>query len=477
MLAVDLAVVDPIFTEDHVKLIYHFGPAALLLFVVAVLLPTASHQASKHPTERLHKNIYISVWALIAALTAASVAIFIFVNLKEETFIRGSIAGLPDTYEVASDLNPNEVQVYFQKYKDYGTGLTRYSWLATRDHRLSEQNTLSIRVYKPIDKATTSEYSEELKLRVDDTYYQNSVEIIYHPSKDSYVLRIPGREEETIKGEPLGEEVEPLKSRDLAINAVYAATSLDAVAMKSRLEATDPAVRRDARYDLAKLGPEGLPFIDKALSDSSSSPALLFGVLSSLNLMQQDLRSETQLGGHSLTIIIRSTNSDNADIAGQANAYITRRTPQSIHAALAAWLKSNQSPGIRLNDPALADMDLLYKIGMEAKNAYHVKGDEASFVRAQSAFEQGWSDRQFAVPTEQVYFAKALYGWGLLLEDRAITKSKGKSGTDADLVRVAQGKFREFLAAVAPHQNFPKYPDDSHVKHAKAYVTNPKRPA
>jgi hypothetical protein len=230
-------------------------------------------------------------------------------------------------------------------------------------------------------------------------------------------------------------------------------------------------IRRDARIDLAKLGLDALPFIDKALADTNSGPALLLGVLRALDLMGDNISSESQLSGKALKTIVFSESADNADIGKAAQDYIAKRSPLSVHNALTAWLKANQHKGVRLNDIALADKDLLCGEGRKTASTYRLRQDSSLFAEASRAFDQGWSDRQFAEQREQVYFADALYDWGLLLADRAVIE-KGKSGANGpQLVQAAKDKFREFLNAVEmPKSLLYGHPDQ--IKQAKAYLNN-----
>jgi hypothetical protein len=242
--------------------------------------------------------------------------------------------------------------------------------------------------------------------------------------------------------------------------------------MRRKLEGSDPMARRDAIVDLAKLGLEALPFIDNVLADAKSSDALTVGVLSALNSMGGNIQSESHLSGKALKAIVFLASSDDKDIAKGAADYIRKRGPLSVHKALTTWLISHQHKGVPLNDIALADKDLMNKIGMRAERAYRLKQDPSLFAEASIAFDQGWSDRQFAGYSDKVYFADALYGWGLLLADRAVAE-KGKGGASTtQLVQAAKDKFQEFLKA-AQLPNSPSYDHANQIKQAKAYIDNP----
>jgi hypothetical protein len=332
---------------------------------------------------------------------------------------------------------------------------------------------LLIVVSKRLQPQETSGYESELQLKVDDSFYDESVGIVY--SNDmSYVLHIRGKTDTPIKAKPINTMINmigPSPTPNDSAEIVYAASTLDAAAMKSSLESPDPTIRRGAQLYLAKLGPDALPFIDNAIADTKSSPALQLGALNALNFM--DYPSESHLGGKALANIINlTTTSANADIAKSAATYIAKKNPLSIHQAIESWLISNQNRGIRLSDIALRDMDLLYDFGIKTKDAYRRTRDLASFTSAASAFKKGWSDRQFADASDQVYFSKALYGWGLLLADHAALDVDKSGQKNPQLVQAAKDKFREFLRAAEQAPNSPRYPDAEDIKRAQAYLRN-----
>jgi hypothetical protein len=455
--------------QDWVKPIYEFGPAALLVFVTSVTLLISSRQLKSHPNQKLHEFIYISNWALMGLLVLASVVTFFILHIKQQAIVRGAIDNLPESYQV-KDLNSEDFAFYVRKeYSDSSKNSIRYHWLATRDHRADGATTLSIEVYAPLTKDQTTGYDKELRLTVDESYYEQPVDIVYSSRNDSYTLRIQGRADAPIQAENIAMREEPSSGRSSPGAIVYAASTLDPVIMKNRLEATDPMIRRDARADLAKLGLEAIPFINNTLVDSGSSVALLLGVLNALDLMDNSIPSESRLSGKALAQIIRSRSWPNGEIAKAATSYITKRGATGIHRSLRAWLTANQGKGIRLNDVALADMDLLCDLGNSARESYRRKENSALFVSASNAFEQAWSDRKFAEHSDQIYFSPALYGWALLLADRAMTEKDKNGEKNLQFVRAAKDKFLEFLQA--SQENPGAYPRE--IEQAKAYVKNP----
>jgi hypothetical protein len=449
--------------QDWVKPIYEFGPAALLVFITSVTLVISARQLKQHPNQRLHEAIYLSNWVLIVLLTAASVITFFILHVKQQAIVRGAIDNLPESYQV-KDLNSDDFSFYVRKeYSDSTRNSIRYHWLATRERRLDGATVLSIEVYTPLSKDQTAGYDTELRLNVDKSFYEQPVVIVYSPRNDSYTLRIQGRPDEAIQAKSIGMTEEPSFRRRDSAAIVYAASTLDPVAMRGRLEATDPTIRRDAREDLAKLGLDALPFIDDTLVDSHSSAALLLGVLNALDLMDNSVPSENHLSGKALAQIVRSRSSSNVEIAKAATTYITKKSPTAVHRTIFAWLTANQSKSARLNDTALADMDLLCEIGNSARDSYRRKQSSASFASASNAFEQAWLDRKFAEHSDQIYFARALYDWGRLLADRATNEKNPR------FVQAAKDKFLEFLQASQENPS----PYSREIEQAKAYVKNP----
>jgi hypothetical protein len=453
---------------DWVKSIYDSGPAAILVFVASVTLVYSAYQLKKNPNRRLHEIIYLSNWVLVGLLAITASIAFFFLH-KQPAIIRGAIDNLPEPYQV-KDFNSGDFSFYVRKeYSERSRN--RYHWLATTEHKSKDTTTLSIEVYAPLTKEQTAGYDSELRFGVDDTFYEQPVGIVYSHDDDSYTLRIQGRPDAPIPVKHIGMTQEPSLKRGSTNSIVYAASTLDAVTTKNRLESIDPKVRRDARGDLAKSGLEALPFIETSLVDPHSSPALLLGVLVGLDLM--DIPSEGHLSGIALAQIIRSSSSPNAEIANAANTYITKRGALSVHRALTAWLTANQSEGKRSNDVALEGMDLLYKFGNRAREEYRRKHDSASFAPASNAFEQAWSDRRFAEHADQIYFARALYGMSLLLADRATIERDKNGGKKPQYVLAAKDKFLEFLRASQAGHSSTAYPEPSQIEQAKAYVKDP----
>ena len=84
--------------------------------------------------------------------------------------------------------------------------------------------------------------------------------------------------------------------------------------------------------------------------------------------------------------------------------------------------------------------------------AHHVSPTAAGqqrLAQAIAAFQKAWELRSLAAPEDRHVFAKALYGWGYALEDRAQIERDAHGKPDPKLVQAAQDKYRAFLDTVA----------------------------
>jgi hypothetical protein len=194
-------------------------------------------------------------------------------------------------------------------------------------------------------------------------------------------------------------------------------------------------------------------------------------VLLALATMQSSVPSETKLSGLSLVYVMGAVSDKNPDIANGAQAYVNKRGAFQVHQALVNWMQEthNAQPEKRLNDDALAGMDFMYLYGINEKDAYGGRRDSSLFHGSEQAFQMGWDDRSFAEPDQQVYFAEALYGWGLLLADRAVLERRPDGTKDPQRVTAAQAKFVDFLKAVGNG----RYPFKNQIATAKAYLVTP----
>jgi len=88
-------------------------------------------------------------------------------------------------------------------------------------------------------------------------------------------------------------------------------------------------------------------------------------------------------------------------------------------------------------------------------------------------FQKAWGLRTAARPTDQVTFAKALFGWGLALHDRSWIERGPSKQRSAAYVKAARDKFAEFLAAVRTSPNPQAYAYPQHLRQAQAYLASP----
>jgi hypothetical protein len=240
--------------------------------------------------------------------------------------------------------------------------------------------------------------------------------------------------------------------------------------MTSRLGSPDPIIRRDARTDLASLNRDGLPYIENVLSDPNSPSKVRLGVVAALNQMRDPHVAEL-LSAQSLVVLLRGIGASDNDYRSETRKFVQQRASWDMEMKIYELL-TGSSKGDR-TQIALADMDLLYNLGIREKDMYGGQKDRKHLLSAISAFEKAWNDRRFASSSTQVYFAKALYGWALTLADQSVLDLDSSGKRRPELIKAAQAKFQDFLTAATSTAGSPSYYAPEQVQTAKSYLENP----
>ncbi len=90
--------------------------------------------------------------------------------------------------------------------------------------------------------------------------------------------------------------------------------------------------------------------------------------------------------------------------------------------------------------------------------------------QATDTFRRAWELQSLAAPADAYLFAKALYGWGYALEDRAWIERDMRGVPHPHHMQAAQSKFRQFLTEAGRHEPMHDYPHRDHLYHAESQV-------
>jgi hypothetical protein len=457
-------------------LLYDLGPFALIVFFALVTLPISRRELANRPSSRVHETIYSVNWMFVFILGVVLTAVWIYLHVWRAAELHGEIRNLPDRFVVSNDKD-SQIDLFTQR-RDSKHGLTFYNWLALSTHPLEVGSTVPIVIYDGTnDKASGS----ELKLIVQKVSYDQGVIIEYHPQKHKFSL---------LQGDKSTDlEVENLDSSDSTSNLgpdyfprqfsilpiVHAEPQQDMATISVRLDSPDPITRRDARHELAQNESASLSFIDSVLSDPTSTYRLKLGVIVALNLMPA-VPLEASLSVPSLVFILRSIGSEDSNLRNEARKFLQKKGNPAIEKKIRASLESPDPSTKQVfpqqrTDTALADMDLLYNLGISEKDLYRTPKDQAHIAVAIDDFAAAWGVRKYATESSRIYFAKALYGWALTLADRSVVDQDSNGRKKPELTAAAQEKFKEFVQAAETPAGGRSYPAQDKIAQAKRFLT------
>jgi len=245
------------------------------------------------------------------------------------------------------------------------------------------------------------------------------------------------------------------------------------VPIQERLEAADPIIRRDARQDLTQQSQQQWQFIESALADPGSSYRVKLGVVSALSsnkCANLGKLSPTALGG-----VIQASADSDVTLRELARGCLIAQASPAIDAGLDSAIRSSGKNGANTEQLVHTQLEVLYALGVAAKDRYGSRQakDQKEFGRAVEDFRKAWGLRARARPSDKVFFAKALYGWGLALHDRSWIERGPSQQRKSEYVRSAQDKFSEFIREVQNSGNAAAYPYPQHLRQAEAYRKKP----
>jgi hypothetical protein len=268
--------------ETWVKILYTYGPFAILVFLVFVT-ERKSRAALKEAPPRERATfiaVYVLNWAAIFGLVVFSVYAWSRINLDAEFSLSGTIGNLSGKETVTTEERSAGLYVL----RNYvGNGRVAYEWRLITRRRFAAGEKISI-VFDPGDEHEEKVTRNELTVRPD--FYDKEVSLSYDRERNKLFVNYGGRAEELPQSK-YGQIISrggPKPSWNL-VPVAHAQGGFSGEAFASSLESSDPIVRRRARADLAQQGEAAVPWIESVLSDPGSSYRLRLGVIVALNNM------------------------------------------------------------------------------------------------------------------------------------------------------------------------------------------------
>jgi len=260
--------------EQWSKVLYVYGPFALLVFFVFVIEGRARRaRQDGRPPRWVTDGIYSLTWVAIFAIAGMASYVWLLLNVSQEPTIRGSLEGLSASETMTSPANLYLRRIYTQENH------FDFDWRIITARRLDDGEKISFYFDRGI-KNGPSATRHELVAR--SSFYSKPVRIVYHPHSDTLALVSDnGREEPLPALQDVAAE-RPTTSL-WPVWQVHAESLPLWESLRQELESPDPIIRSGARTRLAQLGRAALPFAEKVLPDPASSYRLRFGVLAALN--------------------------------------------------------------------------------------------------------------------------------------------------------------------------------------------------
>ena len=305
--------------ETWVKILYTYGPFAILVFLVFVTERKLRAAMKESPPDerRTFIVVYVLNWAAIFGLVVFSVYAWSKINLDKEFTLTGTIENLSGSENVTTGSSSANLYV-LRKY--VRGGLAEYEWRLVTHKRFADGEKISI-VFDPDPNHDANVTRNEMTIRAD--FYDKDTRLSYRRELNKLFVVYDGKEEELPQSK-LGQiafrrEPEPWSLVPVA-HAQGAAFSPDAFTRS--LESSDPIVRRNARADLANQGEAAVPWIESVLKEQTSSYRLKLGVIVALNNIP-GLRPETLKPKTVAAIRSASTDPDEA-LRNEAGSFLKK---------------------------------------------------------------------------------------------------------------------------------------------------------
>ena len=261
---------------DVVKILYTYGPFALLVFFVYVIegRVRAALKDTSVPA-RISTTIYAATWVAIFVLCGSVVFIWIRLNVTDEATIYGTFENISAAQTISSRRS-----MYLRRDYERSNGIYDYQLRLVTPRRLPDGHRVDFD-FSDSPNGISTRYG----FAVRTSFYESPVAIRYVPSARGFVLEHAGTTE---KLQPPAvdaavSDVPVTWSAFSFLPTLFARQTPSRDTVYQRLDTLDPVIRRMARDELAARAKTELPQIERLLV-SNGSVRVRVGVLSALNV-------------------------------------------------------------------------------------------------------------------------------------------------------------------------------------------------
>jgi hypothetical protein len=264
--------ITPISPDKWIELLKLYGPMALFVFMVFVLLVKAKATAGSTSEEkRIQLFALTLVWVSIFILAAIIVVVYWKTNFPREYVVVGKITNLSYPQVIVT-----EQEIFLHKRTVAGFDF-EYDWRLIENQRFLGTVELLLQ-QKPTDSDVL-----RYKIPFQKEFYEGNVEIEYEP--DTYAMTLTyGKNRSVIMPTKtrVAEFDRLLKDNNGTVVLADVVPRAGPKELIRALDADDPLIRVSARRDLASFGSRAIPAISDALSNPGLSYRLRLGLLATL---------------------------------------------------------------------------------------------------------------------------------------------------------------------------------------------------
>jgi hypothetical protein len=320
--------------ETWAKILYTYGPFAILVFLVVVIERTLYSRwrganQDNHPQQTAFLGLYAVTWCVILGVAIYSIYVWKRINVDKRPQISGKVENLSNL----ESLGTTAADLYLHKNPKGGVYSDYDLLLVSKDKRWDDGAIVSFTIQTPPRPGNQDGDVYEYDLPIQASFYDTGVVL---KRKRGKLFLASGGQEKELHGELLAPNAVPTTEGETTSSklelpglfpAVYAqemptqSTSMQDFSVG--LESPDAVVRRKTRAELAKQNPiAAVPWIEDVLEDSKSSYRLRLGVLVALNQMPgargESLRATT-------IAVIQTTLCDSDDtLRNEAYSYLQK---------------------------------------------------------------------------------------------------------------------------------------------------------
>jgi hypothetical protein len=266
--------------EAWIKLLYTYGPFAILVFFVFVTerkSRIAKNEAPRDEKARL-MVVYLLNWVIIFGLVLFSMYAWTRINLDGEPTIKGRIENLSGREVISTG------SAYFYVHRVYVVpGRAEYMWRLVGPKRFANGEKITI-VLDPNDPNLGEAGITSNELTIKSSFYDSEVRISYRRDVNKLYVDDGGHPVELPQSQQTIAD-QPKQIWDIFSTTAFAQGAYQSEAFMNSLESPDPVIRLKARADLARQGAAAIPWIEDVLGNSKSSYRLRLGTIIALNNM------------------------------------------------------------------------------------------------------------------------------------------------------------------------------------------------